>query len=50
MTKEKLTTALKNEARQRRGTKRILNDLNILLPDASHTDEQLIVKYKLQGK
>jgi hypothetical protein len=48
MTHERMTTALRNEARQRRGTKRVLNDLAILLPDASYTDEILINKYKLK--
>ena len=42
MTRDRITVALKNTARQRRGAKRVFADLNILINEANYSDDALI--------
>lgn len=44
MTREKMTNALRNSARQRRQNRRFFSDLVILTNEANWTDEQLLTK------
>ena len=44
MIRERLSICLKNSPRQRRHTKRLFNDLQILIQEANYTDDQLLSK------
>jgi hypothetical protein len=44
MVRDRISVALKNTARQRRGAKRVFTDLNILGNEANYTDDCIVTK------